>query len=143
MDANTIEILKECNKGCKMAVQSMVQLLEKIRNTDFCRLVKNSLEKHKEFLLETKELLDQYNEPESSPGRMATAFSWMSTEMKTTMNNEDGEIAKILMDGCNMGIKSVSEYVNKYKDASKESINLAKQLINEEEKLMKELKGYL
>jgi len=48
-----------------------------------------------------------------------------------------------MIDGCNMGIKSVSEYINKYKTASKESVDLAKKLVKAEQEFMNELLGYL
>jgi hypothetical protein len=63
--------------------------------------------------------------------------------MKLAMNNDTHEIADIMIDGCNMGIKLVSEYINKYKTASKESVDLAKKLVKTEQEFMNELLGYL
>ena len=74
---------------------------------------------------------------------MAAAMSWISTEMKMLMREDSTQIAKIIMDGCNMGIQSVSEYVNKNKLASDDSIRLAKNLIKTEEDLMEEMKKFL
>ena len=48
-----------------------------------------------------------------------------------------------MMDGCNMGIQSVSEYLNQYPQASQESKSLAKKLVETEEMFMKELKKFL
>ena len=96
-----------------MAIASISQVLEKIQSTDFCKMVKAYGEEHKEIEKETSELLKKYNEKEPEPNVMATAFSFITTEMKT-MTDDDKKVAKILMDGCNMGIQSVSEYLNKY-----------------------------
>jgi len=63
--------------------------------------------------------------------------------MKMMMHPSDHEVAKIMMDGCNMGIQSVSEYVNKYHDASQESQDSAKKLIKIEEEFMREMKGFV
>ena len=49
----------------------------------------------------------------------------------------------IMIDGCNMGIKSVSEYINKYKTASNESMDLAKKLVKIEKEFMDKLLIYL
>lgn len=143
MDANTVEILKECNKGCKMAIESMSQVVPKIASDKFKAMVEECIKEHTKLEEESKRLLGEYNEEEGKPGMMASTFSWMSTEMKTMMHDDDRTIAKIMMDGCNMGIQSVSEYINKYDDASKESIALAKKLVDVEEKFMENLKEFL
>lgn len=143
MNTNTVELLKECNKGCKMAIESMNQVLSKIDDTNFCELIKEYTKKHKDIEKETYELLNEYGEKESNPSIVTTTFSWVSTEVKTMLDNEDKKIAKIMMDGCNMGIQSISEYINKYTDASKESIYVAKKLVKMEEKFMEKLKEYL
>ncbi len=60
------------------------------------------------------------------------------------MIEDDGhQIAKLMMDGCNMGIQSISEYQNKYKEASKEATELAKKLVKTEENFMQEMKQFL
>ena len=63
--------------------------------------------------------------------------------MKLMMNHDTHEITDIMIDGCNMGIKSVSEYINKYKTASIESVDLAKRLVKTEQEFMNELLEYL
>ncbi len=35
---------------------------------------------------------------------MASAFSWFSTELKLNLNDDNSEIAKLLIDGCRMAI---------------------------------------
>ena len=74
---------------------------------------------------------------------MAQAFSWITTEMKLMIKDDNTQIAKILMDGCNMGIKSLSEQINKYPEASRESRAAAEKIVKCEEKLMGELKKFL
>ncbi len=142
MDANTVELLMECNKGTKMAISSISQLLEKINGTDFCKLVKAYYEKHKELQRQTAELLQEYGMKEAQILPVTAAFSYISTEMKT-MVYDDKKIAGILMDGCNMGIKSVSEYLNKYTDADVRSVELARSLVRIEEHFMSDVKEYL
>lgn len=59
------------------------------------------------------------------------------------MNDNSHKIADLMIDGCNMGIKSVSEYINKYKTASNESMDLAKRLVKIEQEFMDKLLIYL
>ncbi len=143
MEANTIELLKECNKGCKMAIESMTQVIDKIKSSDMKNVITHYNTRHKEIEDKSSELIKQYGESESAPGIMASTFSWISTEIKLTLENDDKKIAKIMMDGCNMGIQSVSEYINKYTKASSDSISLAKKLVKLEEDFMEDMKAYL
>ena len=88
-------------------------------------------------------MLNDKGDDEKDPHKMASAMSWVSVEMKLLMGADNAKIAGMLMDGCNMGIQSVSKYINQYSSASKESVNLADRLIKDEEKFMMSLKEYL
>lgn len=48
---------------------------------------------------------------------MAQGMSWIKTNMKLAMNTSDETIAELMTDGCNMGVKSLSRYLNQYKAA--------------------------
>lgn len=143
MDEDTKNLLLECNSGCKMALNSMQQVNndigeEKLKNliTDY----KKRLEKLEE---DSSNLLKQYKQEEKEPSVIASTFSWFNTELKLIVNNTDQEIAKLMMDGCNMGIQSISKYQNQYTNASKESMLLANELVRTQEDFMKDLKVFV
>ena len=48
-----------------------------------------------------------------------------------------------MIDGCNMGIQSISRYFNQYKAADEAIKKLVYELIEKKEKLMKNLRIYL
>ena len=143
MEANTIEILKECHKGCKLAVESMTQVMDKIKSEDLKNVIVHYNTKHKEIEEKAAQLLKEYGKEESEPGIIAGTFSWLSTEIKLKLDNDDKKIAKIMMDGCNMGIQSVTEYINKYTNASSDSIARAKKLVKLEESFMDDMKKFI
>ncbi len=74
---------------------------------------------------------------------MAKMMSWAKINMKMMMHEDDKTIASLIIDGCNMGIKQLTGYLNDYTEADEKSIRLAKRLINEEENLSDSLKKYL
>ena len=47
------------------------------------------------------------------------------------------------MDGCNMGIQTLGGYINEYKNASGQSMNLARDIVRTEESLMKDVQKFL
>lgn len=143
MQDDTIKLLMECNLGCKMAVNSLNQISDFVTNPDLANLIEKSIAQHEQIGNDTSRKLDLAGAQEKEPGAMTSAFSWFSTEMKLRMNDSGNQAAKIIMDGCNMGIQSIGEKVNQFQDADQESQKLASDLIQAEEKLMKELKEYL
>jgi hypothetical protein len=143
MNEDTIKLLKECNAGCKSATNSMEQVLPFVKNETLKVLIKECNDKHIKLGDECHQMLNVFHEEEKDPNPMAKAFSWMSTEVKLMVNDDTHKVADLMVDGCNMGIKSLSEYINKYKTASLESMNLAKKLIKIEQDFMNELLVYL
>ena len=67
----------------------------------------------------------------------------MKTNVKLCLNESDGTIADLMTDGCNMGVKSLNQYLNKYKAADEFSKDITKRLINLEEKLTVDIRKYL
>lgn len=143
MNEDTINLLKECNAGCKSGTNSMEQVMPFIENKKLKSVIDEYNDRHIKLGDECHQLLNEYHEDEKDPKVSAKAFSWISTEMKLMMNNNTHTIADIMIDGCNMGIKSVSEYINKYNTASADSMDLAKKLVRTEQEFMNDLLGYL
>ena len=143
MESDTVALLKECNSGCKMALGSMKQVKEYIQDEKLKKIVESYKQKHEQLEIESSNLLKGAGNSEKEPGVMASMFSWFTTEMKLMIEDDGHQIAKLMMDGCNMGIQSISEYQNKYKEASKEATELAKKLVKTEENFMQEMKQFL
>ena len=92
---------------------------------------------------EITELLDKYHDDGKDPNPIAKGMSTMKTGMKLAMNESDHTIADLITDGCNMGVKSLNRYLNQYKAADEVSKDITKRLINLEEKLAVDIRGYL
>lgn len=143
MENETLDLLKQCNSGCKMATNSMEQVMEYIMQDKLKEVIDKYNRTHIKIGEECTSLLEKEGSHEEDPSPMAKAFSYISTEAKLLINDDAHQIASLLIDGCNMGIKSVSEAINKNTEASKESISLAKRLVKEEQDFMDELKEFL
>ena len=63
--------------------------------------------------------------------------------MKLTFNDDNTRISKLLMDGCNMGIKTLGERMNTLNQADGGAQSLARKIIKSEQDLMKELQAFL
>lgn len=143
MEEHTIALLKECSSGCKMAIQSVRQVREYAREEKLERVLDCYDKKHRDLEKETIQLLGQYNKKDEEPGKMAEFMAKMDIEMKMMIHADSHQIAKLMMDGSNMGIQTMSENINKYTEASKESAAIAKKLVKAEEDFMAEMKEFL
>lgn len=143
MNKQTRELLQECSSGCKMAIRSIDQVTEYAKEESLERILQRYRKEHENLQDEIVRLLAEEGITPDDPGTMATAMAWTNIELKMLMEADSHQIAKVMMDGCNMGIQSVSEYKNKYTEASDESVSIAKRLVSIEERFMEELRGYM
>lgn len=140
---DTIELLKECDAGVKMAVSSFDEVIDRIQDSNMKDLLCTSKEHHEELAQEIHSLLHEHNGSEKDPNPMAKGMSWMKTTMKMGMDESDATVADLITDGCNMGVKSLHKYMNQYKAADKSSRDVCGRLISIEENLCKDLREYL
>ena len=143
VNSDTIKLLKECDAGSKMAVASIDDVVEKIRDSSMKSLLQESKDHHEKLGNEIHSLLNQYGKSEKDPNPMAKGMSWMKTNMKMTMDDSDATVADLITDGCNMGIKSLYRYMNQYKAADGTSKDICNRLVSIEEELRKGLRNYL
>ena len=74
---------------------------------------------------------------------MAKGRSWLKTNVKLVMDESDETVADLMTDGCNMGVKSLNRYLNEYEAADEFSKDIAKRLINLEERLAVDIRSFL
>ena len=140
---DTIHLLKECDAGSKMAVTSLDEVMESVRDKKLKELLQKSKDHHEKLGNEIHSMLIQYHSEEKDPNPMAKSMSWLKTNMKMSMDKSDATVADLLTDGCNMGIKSLYKYMNQYPNAEAKVKNLCNNLIDIERELRKDLRGYL
>lgn len=121
----------------------MEQVSEYIEDTKLKELADSFTEKHRELEAETAALLNGAGKDEKAPGAAASTFAWFTTEIKLAVNSDNTHIAKLLMDGCNMGIKTLGEKLHQYSQADKSAADLTRRIIKENEDMMKKLQEFL
>ena len=132
---DTIKLLRECNAGIKILDETTDRMLIK--------MLRETMDEHKRLGSETHRLLNRYGDEGKDPNPLAKSMSWIKTNVMMAVDAGDNTIADLITDGCNMGVKSLSRYLNKYEAADEESKNIAKQLIACEAGLAEGLRAYL
>ena len=140
---DTINLLRECDAGIKMGVASIDDVLGHVRSGDFRNHLNRCKREHDALKTEIQTLLDQYHDDGKDPNPIAKGMSWMKTNMKLGMEDSDRVVADLMTDGCNMGVKSLSKYLNQYKAADEQSKDITKRLIKLEAQLTEDIRQYL
>lgn len=143
VEQDTIKLLRECDAGIKMGVSSIQDVLEHVRDREMKQYLTDSMRDHNELDDELQALLDRYGDEGKDPNPMAKGMSWMKTAVKLKWDESDATIADLMVDGCDMGVKSLSRYLNQYAAADERSKDLCKRLIKLEETLGVQMRGYL
>lgn len=140
---DTIKLLQECDAGTKMAVASIDNMLDKVGSQQLKNVLEESKSHHESLGNQIHDMLNEREAFEKEPNPIAKGMSHVKTGVKTTMESGDATIADLITDGCNMGIKSLHKYLNQYEKAEKNAKEMAKQIIEIEEKLRSEVAEYL
>ncbi len=140
---DTVRLLRECNSGIKMGVNTIEQVLDKTSDEKLKQILINNKERHQKLGSETHRLIEEAHDEDKEPNLMASGMSWMKTNVMLAMDKNDATIADLITDGCHMGIKSLNRYLNQYKAASDSAKDVGKRLIKLEEDLAEEIKEYL
>lgn len=143
IEQDTIKLLRECDAGVKMGVASIEDVWEHVRSEQFRQKLNACKDEHQKLNIEIRELLDQYHDYGKDPNPMAKGMSWLKTNVRLGLSDSDKTVADLMTDGCNMGVKSLNKYLNQYKAASEVSKDITKRLINLEEQLAIDVRGYL
>ena len=143
IEKDTIKLLRECDAGVKMGVSSIDDVLGYVSNSKLEKLLTKCKDEHEKLDREIQGLLDKYHDDGKEPNPMAKGMSWMRTNVKLSIDESDETIAELMTDGCNMGVKSLNKYMNKYKAADEVSKDISKRLVNLEEKLAVDIREFL
>lgn len=143
VEQDTIKLLRECDAGVKMGVSSINEVLQYVNSDKLKKCLKDSLEENSRLDSKLQGLLDEYDDEGKDPNPIAKGMSWIKTNVKLAMDESDQTIAELMTDGCNMGVKSLSRYLNQYAAADEKSKDICKKLIAAEEKLAVQMREFL
>ncbi len=143
IEQDTVRLLRECDAGIKMGVKSICDVIDHVKSQELKDMLHACKDRHDELDKELRELLGRYDDEGKKPSMMAEAMSKLKTECKLTMEHTDKTVAELITDGCSMGVKSLSRYLNQYAAADEKSKDITKRLIALEDRLATDLRGYL
>ena len=143
MNQDSIELLKQCNSGCKNGTNSMEQVMDYVKDDKLEKLINDYNKKHVKIGDECHKLLNENGAEEKDPNAIVMKMAELGTDVKLMMNDDVYRIAELLIDGCVMGIKTISKYINRCSKADSEVKDIAYELVCVEQDFMNELLAYI
>lgn len=143
IEQDTIRLLRECDAGVQMGMDAINEVIGFVGAEELEQKLIRCRQEHEQLDGEIKDHLHRFEDEGKSPNPMAKGMSWLKTNMRLSMHASDHTIADLMTDGCNMGVKSLNKYLNQYEAADEKTKDIAKRLINLEEKLAVDIRQFL
>lgn len=143
IEQDTVRLLRECDAGIRMGIASIEDVEKHAKGEKMKRILSDCKQAHEALGEDLEKALARFGDEGKAPNPIAKGMSWMKTELKLAMCEKDATIADLMVDGANMGVKSLSRYLNEYAAASEDAKTIAKRLISLESALSSDLRAFL
>lgn len=143
IEKDTVRLLRECDSGIKMGLSSISDVQDYVASESMSNILDNCKKEHEQLKNDIQSLLDEYHDDGKDPAAVTKGMSWVKTNVKLAISDSDETIADLMTDGCNMGVKSLSRYLNQYAAADERSKDITKRLIKSEEQLAVGMRQFL
>lgn len=140
---DTLFLLRECSAGIRTAVASIDDVLPYLEDGKMKQILKESKTEHKDLEKDIDDALHKMNCEGKEPNIMSKSMSKIKINAELALKPTQAQAASLITDGCGMGIKSITKYINQYPAASQEVRHLAHRISSLEENLENKMKPFL
>ena len=140
---DSVKLLRECDAGVQMGVDSITDVLDDVRSDELRDFLNTCKTEHEGLRDEIQRELHARGDEGKMPNPIAKGMSKVKTGLNMAAMKSDETIAKLMTEGCEMGIESLSKYLNRYAAADECAQKLAKKLIEAEDRLCVKMRAYL
>lgn len=140
------ELLVLINENTKMGLASTKELLKLIKEKDnkIKKVLEDELNKYEELYKKCKTLMKKNKVQSEKSGLLKNLTATLAMKMEVNKDNSDSKLASILIRGFNMGNVDIEAKIKSYKkEASKDILSLAREVLEFGENEIKLLKDFL
>ncbi len=139
---DNIKFLNLIYQNAQMGLIGIDAVLDKVENEKVAKLIKEQREEYEVFCEDAKKILLKYGASEEEVSAIQKLSSKIMAELMS-MNKEDKNIVKLMMEGNEKGVIAIKEKLSMYKDKDPEIVSLAEKLLETEEHNRNEFKEFL
>ena len=144
-DEKTAEFLEKLYKNVKMGSESLIALMPKAKDQKLRTDMSVQLGKYEKFATSiSKALFDLGREPKEE-NIVTKASAKIGIAMNTIIDSTSSHLAQMITEGSNMGIDSTIKQLREYENqpVSEQSMKIAREFIEFEEKNVETMRAYL
>ena len=143
-DKNEVNVLDELNKGCSMGIDAIGYILDKVKNSEFKKVLEIQLNDYKQISKEIKKLYPDYSDKKPhETSTMNKIMTFYGIEMKTMTDESDSKLAELLLKGTNMGIIEGRRLLNENVNIAQDVKSILNDFVTMQEDSVETLKKYL
>ena len=143
VEQDTVKLLRECDAGIKMGISAIDEVMEYVTDRKLKDILIDSKGENEKLQNDLLKALADCGDDGKESNPVAKGMSWLKTNVKLKADGSDSMIAELMIDGCNMGIKSICRYLNQYQAADERSKDIAMRLVRAEDKLTDDMRCFL
>lgn len=130
-------------RNAAMGITALKQVIPNVYNSGMKKILVEQLDGYKKQTALTAAQMKSHNLMPSFPPLSSRLMLKASAAMKLRRDSSSENIAKMLIEGTNMGIIELTANVNKSGSDSPEAVKAAKEYLRREEKYINSLKPFL
>lgn len=143
MKKEEINIYREIQKNAEMAITAIDTISDKVYDDSLSRQIARESLKYSDIRSKAIDKLLQ-GKADTYKAKPLTDFMLKSAiHMNTMLNTSTSHIAELMIQGSNRGIVDMCKTLNKYPELKGQATEMAKELMDFEEKNIERLKKYL
>lgn len=137
------EILREIQKGANTGMLAIDAIMTNVKDKNMLRELSKQSMMYSDFYDRATGQLRDANERYYKNKDSNKFFMRTGIVMRTMMDNSNSHVAELMIKGANMGLLDMYKVMNHNKNASKNIHDLAKDMMDMEEKSITTLRDYL
>ena len=137
------EILREIQKGANTGLLAIDAIMTNVKDKDMLKELSKQSMMYSDFYDRATNQLRSENERFYKNKDSKKIMMRSGIIMRTMMDHSNSHVAELMIKGANMGLTDMYKVMNHNKDASKNIYDLAKDMMDMEEKSITTLREYL
>lgn len=139
------DFLQDIYSNVKMGSDSIINLLPKIKSDEMKAAATAQLDQYEKYAADVKERLSEEGVQAKEVGAVAKLSAKLGMEMKSIQDGTTSHMAEMMVQGSTMDVTDLLQKVNAYESypECRDSISLAKEIVDFEEKNIEKMKEFL
>lgn len=143
MKTQDITIYREIQRNAEMAIKAIDTISDKVYDDQLSMQIQRQSNKYAEIKQRACERLLQNHVEPYHTNQMQNMMLVGGIHYNTLLNSSTGHIAELMIKGSNMGILEMNKILNHNNEAGEQTVALAKELIDFENRNIERLTKYL